>query len=116
MRRSLWLLAALAAAIYFVIRVRSILTPFLLGAVIAYLVYPLVQLFEQRFVPRAAAILLVYTVIGFVLGGLWVTLRSWSEVEEIISLIHRRQRGGGQGGNRAALRASHARSGKSWPV
>ena len=72
MRRSLWLLAALAAAIYFVIRVRSILTPFLLGAVIAYLVYPLVQLFEQRFVPRAVAILLVYTVIGFVLGVAFV--------------------------------------------
>ena len=89
MRRSLWLLAALAAAIYFVIRVRSILTPFLLGAVIAYLVYPLVQLFEQRFVPRAAAILLVYTVIGFVLGvALWVTLPQLvREVEEIISLI-----------------------------
>jgi len=85
----LWLLAALAAAIYFVIRVRSILTPFLLGAVIAYLVYPLVQLFEQRFVPRAAAILLVYTVIGFVLGvALWVTLPQLvREVEEIISLI-----------------------------
>ena len=44
------MVVVLAGLTYFVIRIRVVLTPFLL-AVIAYILYPVVQLFEQRFVP-----------------------------------------------------------------
>lgn len=88
-KRSFWLFILIAAITYFVIRVRTILTPFLFAAVIAYLVYPLVQLFEERFVPRSAAILLVYAVIGTILGVvLWIMLPQLaSQIDEIIAMI-----------------------------
>ena len=65
------------------------MTPFLLAAVIAYLVYPIVQLFEQRFVPRPAAILIVYSLIGVVLGVVfWIMLPQLaSQIDEIIAMI-----------------------------
>lgn len=111
MRRSLWLLAALAGGVYAVIRVRAILTPFLFGAVIAYLVYPIVQLFEQRFVPRPAAILLVYAVISVVLGvAFWIMVPQLiREMEEIIALIPsqtEKLEGLGQGAMRALERVA----------
>jgi sporulation integral membrane protein YtvI len=89
LHRSLWLLAAAGATIYLTIRVRAVLTPFLFAAVIAYLAYPVVQIFEQRFVPRPAAILLVYAVIGTVLGvAFWVMLPQLvQEMDEILAMI-----------------------------
>lgn len=89
MKRSFWLVVVLAALTLFVIRIRGVLTPFLLAAVIAYLVYPIVQLFEQRFVPRPAAILIVYSLIGVVLGVVfWIMLPQLaSQIDEIIAMI-----------------------------
>jgi len=89
LRRSLSLLAGLAAAAYFAVRLKAVLTPFVGGAVIAYLIYPLVNAFEQRAVPRPAAILLVYALIGTMLGVLlWVMLPQLvREIEEIIAMI-----------------------------
>ncbi|NLY29368.1 MAG: AI-2E family transporter [Firmicutes bacterium] len=53
----------LAIALLFLYAVRGILAPFILGAAIAYLANPLVRKLEERQVPRAAAIILVY--LGF---------------------------------------------------
>lgn len=43
-------------------RVRTILTPFLLAAVVAYVAFPFIQIFERKEVPRPVAILLVYLI------------------------------------------------------
>ena len=44
------------------LRVRGVLTPFFLGAAIAYMSYPLVVRLERKQVPRVVAILLVYAI------------------------------------------------------
>lgn len=58
--------AALAAAVVLV--AREVMLPFVLGAVIAYVLTPLVTRLERRKVPRGAAILLVYAVVLGTLG------------------------------------------------
>lgn len=45
-------------------RLRSVLAPFLMAGVLAYLMHPLVACFERRRVPRTLAILLVYAIFG----------------------------------------------------
>lgn len=57
------------AALWFIWRVRRLITPLLLAAIHAYLLLPLVKLLETRKVPRSLAILLLYTFFG-ALGGI----------------------------------------------
>lgn len=57
------------AALWFIWRVRRLITPLLLAAILAYLLLPLVKLLETRKVPRSLAILLLYTFFG-ALGGI----------------------------------------------
>ena len=61
------------AAIAFVYLVRSLLIPFAIAAVIAYLILPLVRILESRGVNRAKAILTVYTA-GIILTGIFLLL------------------------------------------
>jgi predicted PurR-regulated permease PerM len=61
------------AAAAFVYLVRSLLIPFAIAALIAYLVYPLVRILETRGVNRAKAILTVYAA-GIILAGIFLLL------------------------------------------
>lgn len=61
------------AAAAFIYLVRSLLTPFVIAALLAYLIYPLVRTLESRGVNRAGAILTVYTA-GIVLAGIFLLL------------------------------------------
>jgi predicted PurR-regulated permease PerM len=65
-------LVGLAAAA-FVYLVRSLLVPFAIAALIAYLIYPLVRMLETRGVNRAKAILTVYAA-GIILAGIFLLL------------------------------------------
>lgn len=66
--RAVLLFFAASAVVIFLYIVRGVLTPFALAAAIAYLVSPLVRAFESRQIPRSAAILLSYLVLGVVVG------------------------------------------------
>src|SRR5579871_3326405 len=66
----LGLSAAVAAAV--VLAAHDVMLPFVLAAVIAYVLTPLVAWVESRRVPRAAAVLLVYAV---VLGSMGAFVR-----------------------------------------
>ena len=61
------------AVLIFVYLVRSLLIPFAIAALIAYLVYPLVRILETRGVNRAQAILTVYAA-GIILTGIFLLL------------------------------------------
>jgi len=64
-----WILFILIVLIIlFLYRVRAILSPFIFAALIAYIAFPLVKIFEKRQVPRTMAILLVYLIFGTVIG------------------------------------------------
>lgn len=55
-------------SLLFLYRVRVILSPFLFAALVAYIAYPLVQVFERRQVPRPMAIILVYLIFAVIVG------------------------------------------------
>lgn len=71
-RHTVFLLASAAVVLGVLVLAHSVLLPFVLALVIAYLLTPLVAWVEKRRVPRAAAIVLVYVV---VLGTLGVFVR-----------------------------------------
>jgi predicted PurR-regulated permease PerM len=71
-RHTLFLVASAAVVIGVLVLAHSVLLPFVLALVIAYLLTPLVAWVEKRRVPRAAAVVLVYVV---VLGTLGVFVR-----------------------------------------
>lgn len=58
--RRLYLIVVSIAGLYFLYKVRIILTPFIFAFLIAYLLSPLVQLLENKKIPRSLAILIVY--------------------------------------------------------
>lgn len=66
-KKRIYLLMLLACTIL-LYRVRIILTPFLFALIIAYLAYPVVNMFEQRGVPRSVSIILVYLIIGIIVA------------------------------------------------
>lgn len=70
-------------------RVRAVLTPFLLGAFIAYVSYPLVVRLEAKDVPRFLAILIVYALYVVVGTLLYYALLPslGKELEEIIATL-----------------------------
>jgi predicted PurR-regulated permease PerM len=61
------------SAVVFLYAVRSLLIPFAIAALIAYLIYPLVRMLEIRGVNRAKAILTVYAA-GIILVGIFLFL------------------------------------------
>jgi len=64
-----WVLSVLLfLSLLFLYRVRVILSPFLFAALVAYIAYPLVQVFERRQVPRPMAIILVYLIFAVIVG------------------------------------------------
>ncbi|MGE5422562.1 MAG: AI-2E family transporter [Ignavibacteriales bacterium] len=61
-----------SATFYFFYRVREIIVPFIIGCALAYVLYPLVKLLENRGVGRTWAILMTYLAILLLLSiGLW---------------------------------------------
>ena len=61
-----------ATAVAFVIVGQSVLLPFLLAVVVAYVLFPLVKMVERLNVARWVAVLLVYAVtIGAATGFAW---------------------------------------------
>lgn len=71
-RHTRFLLGSAAVVLAVIVLAHSVLLPFVLALVIAYVLTPLVAWVESRRVPRAAAIILVYVV---VLGALGVFVR-----------------------------------------
>jgi len=71
-RHTMFLLACAAIVAVVLVVAHSVLLPFVLALVIAYVLTPLVAWVETRRIPRAAAIILVYVV---VLGTLGVFVR-----------------------------------------
>ena len=70
----LWVVGA-ALVIFFALRwLGSALTPFLIGAILAYLGTPVVNRLQTRGVPRAVSTLLVILFIGFLLSALFFVL------------------------------------------
>lgn len=61
--RALFVLLGLILVIFFIHSIRSILIPFILGFVIAYVLEPFVCLLEKR-MPRNAAIFFLYSLVG----------------------------------------------------
>jgi predicted PurR-regulated permease PerM len=68
-RRLVFLALSGAAAAAVVLAAHDVMLPFVLAAVIAYVLTPLVAWVESRRVPRAAAVLLVYAVVLGAIGG-----------------------------------------------
>lgn len=70
----LWIVAA-ALVLFFMLRwLGSVLTPFLIGAILAYLGTPIVNRAQRRGVPRALSTLLVILFIGLLLAALFFVL------------------------------------------
>ena len=73
-KQYLWLVGA-ALVIFFALRwLGPVLTPFLIGATLAYLGTPVVDRAEQRGIPRAWSTLLVVLLIGVLLAALFLVL------------------------------------------
>lgn len=69
-------------------RLRTVVTPFALALVLAYLLEPLVALLERRQVPRPAAILTVYLALALAASLAWVSVMP-SAVAELEQLARR---------------------------
>lgn len=75
MGRKFWWGLVFLALLLFFYWVRTILTPFLFAIVIAYILYPLIVLFETKGLTRVGSILLVYTIFGvFSAVTLWTVI------------------------------------------
>ena len=71
-RHSIFLGASALVALLVLVAARSVLLPFVLALVIAYVLTPAVAWVERKRVPRSLAIILVYVV---VLGTFWIFVR-----------------------------------------
>ena len=71
--RTLFLLGSLAVAVTLVVLARGVILPFVLALVLAYVLMPLVAWAEQRKIPRAGAVVLVYVI---VIGAMVVFVRA----------------------------------------
>jgi predicted PurR-regulated permease PerM len=84
-RHAVFVAVSAAIALTVIIAARSVLLPFVLALVIAYLLTPAVAWVERRRVPRAIAIVLVYVgVLGSI--GLFVRLSAPRVTQELVSL------------------------------
>jgi predicted PurR-regulated permease PerM len=83
--RRVWWGFILLSVVAFFYRVRTVLTPFLFAILIAYILYPLVVAVEKRGSSRIVAILIVYSILGVLVGiTLWLVMPSLlKDLEEI---------------------------------
>lgn len=65
--RAAAVMLVLLAAAWLLFRIWVVFIPFILGFLLAYILNPLVQLFEERNIPRVVAIVLVYLLLGAVI-------------------------------------------------
>src|SRR4051812_49425141 len=70
----LWIIGAAVVLVLALHWLGSVLTPFLIGAILAYLGTPVVNRAEARGVPRALSTLLVILFIGVLLAALFLVL------------------------------------------
>ncbi|MGE5454831.1 MAG: AI-2E family transporter [Methylocystaceae bacterium] len=86
----LWLLIMVAlATIYFLYRVHEIMTPFVIGSLLAYLLYRPVRWLEAKGLPRTVAILLFYLGLA-ALGYCFLFLllpHFWREISELANYL-----------------------------
>ena len=83
--RALGLLALLAAALVVLYVLRGVLSPIFFSLGIAYLLDPVVDRFERAGVPRAAAILVVLTLLVLA-SGLFLLLVLPAMIREVVVL------------------------------
>jgi predicted PurR-regulated permease PerM len=90
-----FLVTSAVLVLVFLAAVREVLLPFILAIIVAYVFTPIVAWCERRRVPRAVAILLVYTVTGglLYLGAAAAAPRLYDEghklVQEVPTLTHK---------------------------
>jgi len=85
-----WLLMVVAVAtIYFLYRVHEVLTPFIIGSLLAYLLYRPVRWLESKGLSRILAILVFYALLAGIAYGLVFVLlpRFWSEISELANYL-----------------------------
>ena len=88
LKHYLWIVGA-ALVVFLALRwLGSVLTPFLIGAMLAYLGTPVVNRLQARGVPRAVSTLLVILLIGIVLAGLFLVLIPLVQ-SEVVSITRR---------------------------
>ncbi len=88
LKHYLWIVGA-AAVVFLALRwLGSVLTPFLIGAILAYLGTPIVNRAEARGVPRALSTLLFILFIGVLLAGLFLVLIPLVQ-SEVVSVTRR---------------------------
>ena len=73
-KQYLWIVGALAVLFVALTWLGPVLTPFLIGAILAYLWTPAVARAERRGVPRSLATLFVILFIGLLLAALFLVL------------------------------------------
>jgi predicted PurR-regulated permease PerM len=74
LRHYLWVLAGFAIVYFALTRLGAVLTPFLIGAILAYLGTPLVDLLERRGVHRAIGTTITVLLFGVAIVGLFLVL------------------------------------------
>ncbi|HHY09129.1 MAG TPA: AI-2E family transporter [Firmicutes bacterium] len=89
MTKNIWWGLVLVGILLFFYRVRLVLAPFFFAVVIAYLLYPAVTAFENKGVPKTAAILLIYACLGviFAVFFLFFLPKLGAELAEILEKL-----------------------------
>ncbi|NLC76984.1 MAG: AI-2E family transporter [Clostridia bacterium] len=86
-----WILIALAIilAVLFIYWIRSILLPFLLALVLAYLLNPIVEFWQQKGLSRTGGIILTYLLLGAVIlmVGVYFFPILWRQLEVLLVSI-----------------------------
>ncbi len=80
-RHYLWLAGAVLVVVFALHWLGAVLTPFLIGAIFAYLGRPLVSVLARRRVPRALGALLVITLFGVAILALFLILAPLIQAE-----------------------------------
>jgi len=87
-KQYLWIVGACLVIVLALRWLGSVLTPFLIGAILAYLGRPAVNRAEKRGVPRSLATLLVMLFIAILLAGLFLVLIPLVQ-SEVVSITRR---------------------------
>ena len=87
-RHYLWIVGAAVVVVLALLLLGSVLTPFLVGAILAYLGTPIVDRAEKRGMPRSIATLLVILFVGLLLAALFLVLVPLVQ-SEVVSVTRR---------------------------
>ena len=88
LRHYLWIVGAAVVVVLALLLLGSVLTPFLIGAILAYLGTPVVDRAAKRGIPRSVATLLVILFIGLLLAALFLVLVPLVQ-SEVVSVTRR---------------------------